>query len=255
MVMLTAHWMLSGRAAMLVVALLALVAASIGMVAHAANSSHSEIQTSSGTGPVVVGRVIYHGAVPAPVQVQVDRDNEVCGKVATVTTLLVDPVTRGVRDAILHVEMGQERMDDGPVQVSAVQNKKCAFSPRVAVLRTGGIAEFSNVDPLMHNTNMTLDSRTVVNVALVAGGNPVKKPLKKGGLHLIKCNVHKFMQAYRQVFDDPFFDQTNDAGQFRIQGLPPGAHTVSVWHETLGTLHKEIQVPAHGIVRVDFEFK
>ena len=50
------------------------------------------------------------------------------------------------------------------------------------------------------------------------------------------------MQAYRYVFSDPFFDQTNETGQFRIQGLSSGLQAVSVWHETLGVLQKEIQV-------------
>ncbi|MDH4083986.1 MAG: hypothetical protein OEV99_10595 [Nitrospira sp.] len=209
----------------------------------------------SSAGPMVVGRVMYRGPVPAPIQVQVDRDTEVCGQVATITRLSVDPATHGVRDAIVHIGLGQEAVGDSPVQVSVVQNRHCAFSPRVAALRAGGATEISNADPVMHNTNMTLNSRTVVNVAVVAGGNPIRKPLKKEGLHLIKCNVHKFMQAYRYVFTDPFFDETNETGQFQIAGLPPGLHAVSVWHETLGVLHKEIQVPVRGTVTIEFEFK
>jgi plastocyanin len=204
---------------------------------------------------VVVGRVIYRGPVPAPTQVEVTRDIEVCGPVVNIMPLSVDPVSRGVRNAVVHVGLGEETVDDTPVQVSVVKNKQCAFYPRVAALRAGAEAEITNDDPVMHNTNMTVNTRTVLNVALVAGGTPIKKPLKKEGLHLLKCNVHKFMQAYRHVFSDPFFDQTNDAGQFRIVGLPPGLHAISVWHETLGVLHKEIQVPARGTVNVDFEFK
>ena len=89
----------------------------------------------------------------------------------------------------------------------------------------------------------------------MVGGVPVRKPLKKEGLHLVKCNVHKFMQAYQYVFSHPVFDQTNETGQLRIVGLPSGLHAVSVWHETLGVLHKEIQVPVRGTVTIDFEFK
>ena len=209
----------------------------------------------SAAGPVVVGQVSYRGPVPAPSDVPVDRDSEVCGHVVTVATLSVDAATHGVRDVIVHVDSGQGVADHGPVQVSIVQNKRCVFYPRVAPLRVGAEAEIRNDDPVMHNTNMSLHHGTVLNVALVPGGGPVKKQLKRQGLHVVKCNVHKFMQAYRYVFSDPFFDQTNDVGQFRIQGLPPGLHTVSVWHETLGELHKEIQVPPRGVLNVDLEFK
>ena len=213
------------------------------------------IEAVASAGPLIVGRVLYRGPVPAPIQVEVDRDSEICGHVATITPLSVDSASHGVRDAIVHVGLGQEMTESGPVQVSVVENKHCAFVPRVAALRAGGATQISNADPVMHNTNMTINSRTVLNVALVAGGTPVHKPLKKEGLHLIKCNVHKFMQAYRYVFNDPFFNQTNEAGQFRIMGLPPGLHAVSVWHETLGVLHKEVDVPTRGMVTVDFEYK
>ena len=209
----------------------------------------------SGTSPVVVGRVSYRGPVPTPIEVPVDRDSEVCGQVVTVATLSVDAATHGVRDAIVHVGSGQEMVDHGPAQGSVVQNKRCVFYPRVAPLRVGAETEIKNDDLVMHNTNVSLHKGTVLNVALVPGGGPVKKQLKKQGLHLVKCNVHKFMQAYRYVFSDPFFDQTNAVGQFRIQGLSPGLHTVSVWHETLGELHKEIHVPSSGVLNVDFEFK
>lgn len=206
-------------------------------------------------GPVVVGRVTYRGTLPPPTQIEVTRDVEVCGPVVNIVPLSVDPVSQGVRNAIIHVGVGQEITDDIPLQVSVVKNQQCAFYPRVAALRTGAQTEISNDDPLMHNTNMTINSRTVLNVALVAGGNPIRKPLKKEGLYLIKCNVHKFMEAYRYVFNDPFFDRTDETGQFRIVGLPPGLHAVSVWHETLGVLHKEVQVPARGTVTIEFEFQ
>ena len=215
----------------------------------------SENQVANATGPVIVGRVLYHGTVPPPTQEQVTRDVEVCGPTINVVPLSVNPTTHGVRDAIVHVGVGQEAMHDVPVQVSVVKNHRCAFYPRVAALQAGAQTEISNDDPLMHNTNISVNARTVLNVALVAGGNPIRKPLKMEGLHLIKCNIHKFMNAYRYVFSDPYFDQTNDSGQFLIQGVPPGLHAMSVRHETLGVLHKEIQVPVRGTVTVDFEFK
>ena len=212
-------------------------------------------EDTSSTDSVVVGRVTYRGSVPPPIQMEVARDSDICGQVVTVTPLTIDPTTHGLRDAIVHVSSRIEQVDDGPAHSSTVQNKRCVFYPHVAALRSGAPAEITNDDPVLHNTNITLDSRTVLNVALVAGGSPIRKPLKREGLHLVTCNVHKFMRAYRYVFNHPLFDQTNETGQFRIMGLPPGQHTISVWHETVGILNKEIQVPVRGTVTVEFEFK
>lgn len=223
-------------------------------VAKPSDSRSGVPEATAVSGPVVAGRVVYHGQVPPPAQVKVNRDAEICGAVATFAPLSVDPATGGVRSAVVHIGVNGLEMEELPSQVSVVENKRCLFYPRVAAVRLGTQAEILNSDPIMHNTNMAIANRTVMNVALVAGGEPIRKPMKKEGLHLIKCNVHKFMQAYRFVFGDSFFDQTKDAGQFRIAGLPPGLHTISVWHETLGTLQKEVQVPARGTVTVDFEY-
>ena len=45
---------------------------------------------SESTGPVIVGRVLYRGPVPAPIQIEVNRDPDVCGRTMSMTTLSVD---------------------------------------------------------------------------------------------------------------------------------------------------------------------
>jgi plastocyanin len=210
--------------------------------------------------PTIAGRVLFRGVIPPPTHFDVDRDVEVCGKVVNLQPITIDPTTGGLRNAIVHVDVevaavAGEISNAGQEEVASIKNKNCSFMPQVGVGRTGIEAEITNDDPLMHNTNMTFGNRTVINVALVAGGNPIRKSFKKAGLHLVKCNVHKFMYGYRYVFDDPFFAMTNETGQFQIGNLPPGRHLVTVWHETLGIVQKDVQVSSQGIVNLDLEFK
>ncbi len=149
-------------------------------VAHAADpAARNEMVSTAGS--VVVGRVSYRGSVPTPSEIPVDRDSEVCGRVVTVPTLSVDTATHGVREAIVHVDSEQGMKANGSGQISVVQNRRCVFSPRVAALRVGAETEIRNDDPVMHNTNISLQNSTVLNVALVPGGNPIKKPLKNKG--------------------------------------------------------------------------
>jgi hypothetical protein len=63
------------------------------------------------------------------------------------------------------------------------------------------------------------------------------------------------MQAYRLVFDDPYFSETTESGQFSIVGVSPGSRRISVWHETLGMMEKDVQVPVRGTVVVDLEYQ
>ncbi len=212
---------------------------------------------SESIGPVIVGRVLYRGPVPAPIQIQVNRDQDVCGTTQSMAALSVDRATYGLQNALVHVEPGAGEVSARIISETPVivRNKECRFHPHVAVAQMGAEVQIFNDDPVMHNTNIIVDNSTALNVAMVAGGSSIKKRLKKPGLHLVKCNVHKFMQAYRMVFDDPYFDQTTETGQFSIAGVSPGLHRISVWHETLGVLEKDVQVPARGTVVVDLEYK
>ena len=192
-----------------------------------------------------------------PTQIEVDRDQDVCGATMSMAVLSVDAATYGLQNAVVHVVAGAGQVSAAGF-VSApviVRNRQCRFHPHVAAAQVGSETGTFNDDPLMHSTNITVANSTVFNVAMVAGGLPIKRRLMKAGLQMMKCNVHKFMQAYRMVFDDPYFDQTTETGQFSIAGVSPGLHRITVWHETLGLMEKALQVPAQGTVVVDLEYK
>jgi len=252
---------MAGRFAMSVQALVRLlsVAVPVVMIGLACWSPllAAPQSSSESTGPVIVGRVLYRGPVPAPIQIEVNRDPDVCGRTMSMTTLSVDAAIHGLQNAVVHVELGVGEVSAGIIASTPVivQNKQCRFHPHVAAALMGAEVQIINDDPVMHNTNIIVDNSTALNVAMVAGGNTIKKRLKKSGLHFVKCNVHKFMQAYRLVFADPYFDQTTETGQFSIAGVSPGLHRITVWHETLGVMEKDVQVPARGTVIVDLEYK
>lgn len=249
-----------GRSVMFVQAFVCLLSVAVpaAMIGLAYSPLLAATQSSGESGgPVIVGRILYRGSVPAPTQIQVNRDADVCGATMSTVTLLIDGATYGLQNAVVHVEpaVGEVAGRIAAVAPVVVRNKECRFHPHVAVAQMGAEVQIFNDDPVMHNTNIIVDNSTALNVAMVAGGNPIKKRLKKPGLHLVKCNVHKFMQAHRVVFDDPYFDQTTETGQFSIAGVSPGLHRITVWHETLGMMEKEVHIPTRGTVIVDLEYK
>jgi len=50
----------------------------------------------------------------------------------------------------------------------------------------------------------------------------------------VKCNIHAWMKAYIAVLDSPYFAVTGKDGSFAIHNVPPGAYTLTAWHETYG---------------------
>jgi plastocyanin len=205
------------------------------------------------SGATIVGQVVFHGTVPPVPPRPVTRNPEFCGRTVSVQPLLVDPSTHGVRDVVVSAEGPSAGPVSRPIEDQIIA-RKCTFAPKVMAAQVGEAVEFLNEDPVMHNTNMTLNGRTVMNEALVADGNPVEKDLTRPGLHRIVCNAHKFMTGHLLVFEHPYFAVTDETGRFRITGLPPGLRGVTLWHESLGTLKKEVTVPSSGEVRVTFEF-
>ena len=171
--------------------------------------------------------------------------------------LSVDASTHGLQNAVVHVELGEGDVSAEVIAAApvVVRNTQCRFRPHIAAGQVGSEVGTINDDPLMHSTHITVGNTTVFNVAMVAGGPPIKTRLKKAGIQKLNCNVHKFMQAYRVVFDDPYFDQTTEDGRFTISGVSPGLHRITVWHETLGVMQKDVQVPVRGTVVLDLEYK
>jgi len=206
------------------------------------------------TGATLVGRVVFRGIVPPPEVVAVTRDQELCGTTRAIQPLTVQAGTQGVLHAVVSLNSPARPPQTDLPATTSITNDHCVFSPRVEALRVGSLLEVSNRDPILHNTHITTQSRTFFNVAMVAGGKPVGKGIKLPGLFHVRCDVHRFMQGYVLAFDHPYYSVTQASGEFRIVGVPSGQHQIKVWHETLGTLQREITVPTEGNVSLALEF-
>jgi hypothetical protein len=47
----------------------------------------------------------------------------------------------------------------------------------------------------------------------------------------VSCKIHGWMNAHLWVLDNPYFDVTNDKGEFTIKHAPVGKVKIVVWHE------------------------
>jgi len=257
------------------------VVAGLGCFLHGESVANTD-------GPILIGRVMYTGAIPRAVEVAVTEGMEYCGESISIQPLTVNSVTHGVEAAVVsiknpkdnpnifsiqtltdnlaphHVEetigggkalrQEEEQQSSLSVPTRMVANLHCRFIPRVVVAKQGVMLEIRNLDPILHQTHLTREERTKMNIAQLPKGHSVWKELEQPGVYHFKCDKHTFMDAYLLVFDHPFFSKTNADGAFRIAGLSPGNQTIRVWHETLGILEKEITLPDHGIVTIDLVY-
>lgn len=83
----------------------------------------------------------------------------------------------------------------------------------------------------------------------------VREPLGRPGLIAFTCNVrHTWMAAWVVVADHPYHTVTDAYGDYEIGDLPPGAYTLRVWHEELGTREVPVTVEAGRAVAADVAF-
>jgi len=205
---------------------------------------------------VVKVQVLYHGTIPSPTDVNVTRDPEICGTKVLLQTLTVHSPSGGLKDAVVTID-GIPAPESAPAGMGpkVLSNSRCSFSPHVMAIQTGSPLEIHNQDPIMHNTHISNEMRTFINVAMVVNGRPVAKTVAKPGLYRVQCDVHKFMEGYVLASTHPYFGVTDDHGNTRILNVPAGRHDISVWHERLGQLQAHVSVPPNGEATATFEFR
>jgi len=202
----------------------------------------------------VTGHILYYGVVAPAKPVTVTRDTDFCGETWVDQSLKVDADTKGLLGAIVSLESPAAPPTHQSSTEMIVVNKKCHFAPRVGVVQSGQFLHIGNADPVLHNTHVFQGRRTILNVALVPGSRVIKKRLRRPGFLLVKCDKHTFMRGHIAVFDHPFFAVTNEQGRFRITGLPEGTHTLTIWHEILGSRSAQVTIPPEGDVPFTFDY-
>jgi len=56
------------------------------------------------------------------------------------------------------------------------------------------------------------------------------------------------------VAEHPYQAITDTYGEYLISEISPGSYRLKVWHESLGTQEKQVEVKAGGSHNVDFVF-
>ncbi len=202
----------------------------------------------------VMGSVSFLGSIPEEEILEVSRDQAVCGESRSFLPIRVNPANQGLHQALVSIKGSTFPSTQASAQSRLLANSECRFSPHVSAAQVGDRLEVHNRDPILHNTHISRNKRTFLNVAQLPGSRPIPKVIKQEGSYSIQCDKHKFMRGILQVFSHPYFMVTDSLGTFELPPLPAGKYTLQVWHERLGVLEEDIQVPPTGTVTVKFDY-
>jgi plastocyanin len=190
------------------------------------------------------GRI--EGQVEAPSAVRRSADRYLTS--GTVAARTVQPIPMAV---YLQLQSSADvPRPGGPLRMA---QRDTAFVPSLLVVPVGTVVEFPNEDHFFHNVFSYSESKRF-DLGRYPRGESKSITLGKPGVVRIYCEVHEFMRAAVIVVDQPFHAIVDENGGFVLSAVPPGRHTVTVWHPDRGLKEVPVTVTANGVARVTVRY-
>ena len=127
-----------------------------------------------------------------------------------------------------------------------------AFAPPMLVVPVGTTITFPNHDPFFHNV-FSYSSAGRFDLGRYPRGESKEVVFEEVGVVKIYCEVHEPMRSAVLVVENRYWARPDEAGRFRIDGVPAGTYTLVAWHADHGEVEREVRVPESGVVRVELE--
>jgi plastocyanin len=133
------------------------------------------------------------------------------------------------------------------------------FEPHILVVPVGSTVDFLNHDDVMHNVmwpTVSGDKQGAKNLGTFGKGDQRSFRFDKVGVAPILCNAHPQMSAYIVVIPSPYYTIVTDRfGKYKIENVPPGKYTITVWNESHepGKVHSQ-EITVTGETKVDLTY-
>jgi plastocyanin len=169
-----------------------------------------------------------------------------------VQEIVVTSADGGLAGAFVHVQGSFPNAKSGGSVTIDMQN--CNYHPRMVGAEVGQTLTIKNDDSTLHNVHSNSKLYNF-NQSLPSAGLTLNVPLKSEEVVLhLKCNVHPWMTGLVGIASNPYFAVSDDSGKFKIDNVPAGKQTITVWHERYGSLTQTVDVKSGATVSVDFSY-
>ena len=153
----------------------------------------------------------------------------------------------------MYVDAIQGKTFPAPTQVQVIEHKNMMFSPHILVIQQGMTVEFLNGDKVQHNVfwpSISGNKKLGHNLGTWPTGE--KRPFKfdQPGVVPLLCNAHPEMAGYIIVSPTPYFAETDDTGNYKLENVPDGTYNLVAWHEGIKQQTKSVSVARSN--KVDF---
>jgi plastocyanin len=142
-----------------------------------------------------------------------------------------DPLDR--RRSVVYLETApQPAFEVNEQRRARMDQRDERFAPHVLAIVAGTWVDFPNDDRTYHNV-FSLSKTKEFNLGRYAAGHSKAVRFERPGVVRVFCEIHSHMSGFILVFAHRYFAVTDDEGRYRLEGVPPGTYTVTVWNETI----------------------
>jgi plastocyanin len=154
--------------------------------------------------------------------------------------------------AVVYLEGSFPRPANLPTK--EVAQKDLAFVPALLPVQIGTKVEFPNREK---DTYHNIFSYSPAKRFDLGRYRPDEKPVPSqvfdvAGLITLRCDIHEHMRGLLLVLATPHFVVTDDAGHFKLSGLPAGHYTLKAWVDSRTTREQPVDLKSGSTVHVDF---
>ena len=155
-------------------------------------------------------------------------------------------------NAVVYIQHAEGSI--APTAPAKMDQRSMKFTPAVLPILVGTTVKFLNSDPTQHN--VFSPDYEKYNLGTWPQGQTkdqvFAKCAKAPCAYVQLCRIHPEMEAYVVVLQNPYFAVTDSDGHYRIENVPPGAHSLGVWAAKGKAPVKAVNVAAAKPVQIDF---
>jgi len=210
------------------------------------------------------GRTLFVGEAPAMGTLSGPLKQAGCGEHDSPprkeSVVVEDGRLANVLVSLRRQDLHADAIPSPPEEPALLRQEGCLYRPHVLGIVAGQSLHVLNEDATDHNVHLkpkgtkeTTGAR--LNRTQVPGSSPFVYAFDSERRAVpFECDLHPWMKAWVAILEHPYFCVTGPAGEFTIEGVPPGDYYVETWHETFGPQRERVQVPAAGEASLDFSF-
>jgi len=178
-------------------------------------------------GRAVAGTIRGRVDVKTPVVVEAERPDVGALGMSSIR----EPLDR--RRSVVYLETAPRPAFDSREEPHArMDQRNETFVPHVLAVVAGTTVDFPNDDRTYHNV-FSLSKAKSFDLGRYATGKSKSVRFDHPGIVRVFCDIHSHMSAFILVFAHRYFAVTEDDGRYRLENVPPGNYTLTVWNETI----------------------